>query len=91
MHISTTGMPSGSFSLGGTWTTPSLARLVPDSAPVTSLEAGGIAEIAKKLNPAIKVIARAHSHEEVQHLVAHGADKVIMGEEEIARQLVLAA
>ena len=54
-------------------------------------EAGGIAEIAKKLNPAIKVIARAHSHEEVQHLVAHGADKVIMGEEEIARHLVLAA
>ena len=54
-------------------------------------EAGGIAEIAKKLNPAIKVIARAHSKDEVKHLLAHGADRVIVGEEEIARQLVLAA
>ena len=54
-------------------------------------EAGGIAEIAKKLNPALKVIARAHSKDEVKHLLAHGADRVIMGEEEIARQLVLAA
>ena len=55
------------------------------------LEAGGIAEIAKKVNPALKVIARAHSKDEVKHLLAHGADRVIMGEEEIARQLVLAA
>jgi len=54
-------------------------------------EAGGIAEIGKKLNPAVKVIARAHSKDEVKHLLAHGADRVIMGEEEIARQLVLAA
>ena len=52
-------------------------------------EAGGIAEIAKKLNPAVKVIARAHSKEEVKHLLGHGADRVIEGEEEIARQLVL--
>ena len=34
-------MPSGSFSLGGTWIMPSLARLAPDSAPVTSLLAAG--------------------------------------------------
>src|SRR4051812_19770205 len=34
-------MPSGSFSLGGTWIMPSLARPVPESAPVTSLDAGG--------------------------------------------------
>src|SRR4051812_50139675 len=33
-------MPSGSFSVGGTWIIASFARLVPDSAPVTSLEAG---------------------------------------------------
>src|SRR3954471_7001240 len=33
-------MPSGSFSPGGTWIIASFARLVPDSAPVTSLEAG---------------------------------------------------
>src|SRR3954470_16860120 len=34
-------MPSGSFSPGGTWIIASFARLVPDSAPVTSLEAAG--------------------------------------------------
>src|SRR3954467_12470373 len=33
-------MPSGSFSVGGTWMIASFVRLVPDSAPVTSLEAG---------------------------------------------------
>ena len=54
-------------------------------------EAGGIAEAARKLKPGIRIVARAHSAEEVQHLVAHGASKVVLGEEEIARQLVLAA
>lgn len=54
-------------------------------------EAGGIAEIARKMNPSLKIIARAHSNEEVRHLLGHGADRAIMGEEEIARQLVLSA
>jgi len=53
-------------------------------------EAGGIAELARKLQPDIKIIARAHSAEETRHLLAHGANKVVMGEQEIARQLVLA-
>jgi CPA2 family monovalent cation:H+ antiporter-2 len=51
-------------------------------------EAGGIAEAARRLNPAIRILARAHSAEEVQHLLRHGADRVVRGEEEIARQLV---
>ena len=54
-------------------------------------EAGGIAEVARKLKPEVSIIARAHSREEVQHLRSHGADKVVMGEEEIARQMVLGA
>jgi CPA2 family monovalent cation:H+ antiporter-2 len=54
-------------------------------------EAGGIAEIAKEVNPDIKIIARAHSTEEVKHLLKHRVDRAIMGEEEIARQLVLSA
>lgn len=54
-------------------------------------EAGGIAEIARKMNPALKIIARAHSEEEVRHLLSHGANRAIRGEEEIARQLVLSA
>ena len=54
-------------------------------------EAGGIAEAARMLNPDIAIVARAHSTDEVQHLKDHGANRVIMGEEEIARQMVLAA
>ena len=54
-------------------------------------EAGAIAETARRLKPDITIVARAHSREEVVHLLAHGANRVIMGEEEIARQLVVAA
>lgn len=39
-------------------------------------------------NPAINVIARAHSDAEVEHLKGLGADIVIMGEREIARAIV---
>ena len=39
-------------------------------------------------NPAINVIARAHSDAEVDHLTGLGADIVIMGEREIARGIV---
>jgi CPA2 family monovalent cation:H+ antiporter-2 len=53
-------------------------------------EAGGIAEIARKLKPGIRIVARAHSAEEVEHLKQHGADRVIRGEEEIARQMIAA-
>ncbi|HET8534746.1 MAG TPA: YbaL family putative K(+) efflux transporter [Sphingomicrobium sp.] len=53
-------------------------------------EAGGIAEIARKLKPEIRIVARAHSAEEVEHLKQHGADRVIRGEEEIARQMIAA-
>src|SRR5947209_7325970 len=35
-------MPSGSFSLGGTWIWLIFARLMAESAPVTSLEAAGV-------------------------------------------------
>lgn len=55
-------------------------------------EGGVIAERAKKLNPAIEIIARAHSDEEVAHLTRLGAGRVVMGEQEIAtRMLGLAA
>ena len=37
---------------------------------------------------AIKVIARAHSDAEVDHLKSLGADAVIMGEREIARGII---
>jgi CPA2 family monovalent cation:H+ antiporter-2 len=47
-------------------------------------EAGQISEQARKLNPELKIIARAHSDAEVEHLRKHGADHIIMGEREIA-------
>ncbi len=51
-------------------------------------EAGGIADTARKLKPELNIIARAHSQEEVRHLLSHGATSVIMGEEEIAKQML---
>ncbi|WP_256744876.1 NAD-binding protein, partial [Aeromonas hydrophila] len=49
-----------------------------------SFEAGEAIAQAKLINPAIRVIARAHSDDEVSFLTKQGADKVIMGEREIA-------
>jgi CPA2 family monovalent cation:H+ antiporter-2 len=47
-------------------------------------EAGQIAEQARKINPGLDIIARAHSDAEVVHLEKHKANFVIMGEREIA-------
>jgi CPA2 family monovalent cation:H+ antiporter-2 len=53
-----------------------------------AFESGQIIEQAKKMNPALSVIARAHSDAEVEHLKHYGADCVIMGEREIADAMV---
>lgn len=50
-------------------------------------EGGAIAERARRLNPALTIIARAHSDAEVAHLERLGADRVVMGERETARQM----
>jgi CPA2 family monovalent cation:H+ antiporter-2 len=47
-------------------------------------EAGQVAEQARKLNPNLDIVARAHSDAEVEHLEKHKANFVIMGEREIA-------
>jgi CPA2 family monovalent cation:H+ antiporter-2 len=51
-------------------------------------EAGGIVELARKINPRIKVYARAHSDAEVAHLQALGADLIVSGEREIADAMI---
>ncbi|HEY0331411.1 MAG TPA: YbaL family putative K(+) efflux transporter [Rhodopseudomonas sp.] len=51
-------------------------------------EGGQIVAKARALNAKLKIIARAHSEEEVAHLTHNGADVVIMGEDEIARAMV---
>ena len=53
-----------------------------------AFEAGRIVQAARAANPAISIIARAHSDAEVEHLTGLGADIVIMGEREIARGIV---
>jgi monovalent cation:H+ antiporter-2, CPA2 family len=51
-------------------------------------EAGRIVELARQLNPKLKVYARAHSDAEVEHLRGFGADLIVSGEEEIAEAMI---
>ncbi|MGJ5203562.1 YbaL family putative K(+) efflux transporter [Bradyrhizobium sp. HKCCYLR20261] len=53
-----------------------------------AFEAGQIVEQARAANPALHIVARAHSDAEVEHLKSLGADMVIMGEREIARGMI---
>jgi len=52
-----------------------------------TLEAGPIIRQAREVNPALAILARAHSDEEVAYLLKAGADATIMGESEIARSM----
>ena len=49
-----------------------------------AFEAGQIVQQARRANPDLPIVARAHFDAEVDHLLSHGASKVIMGEREIA-------
>ena len=51
-------------------------------------ECGGVVDHARKANPSLEIVARAHSDAEAAHLIAHGADRVVMGEAEIARGML---
>jgi CPA2 family monovalent cation:H+ antiporter-2 len=53
-----------------------------------AFEAGQVVEKARAANPAIRILCRAHSDEEVDYLIRLGADEVIMGEHEIARGMI---
>jgi monovalent cation:H+ antiporter-2, CPA2 family len=53
-----------------------------------AFEAGQVVQQARAANPKSKIIARAHSDAEVEHLNSLGADTVIMGEREIAREMI---
>lgn len=56
---------------------------VPDA-----FEGGQIVEQARNLNLALRIVARAHSKEEIEHLRKHGATDVVMGEHEIAKSML---
>jgi len=59
-----------------------------------ALEAGEIIAKLREINPSLSIVARAHSDNEVKHLIEHGADGAVMAERELAHSLaemVLAA
>ena len=53
-----------------------------------AFEGGQVVTQARALNAALPIIARSHSDEETVHLQMHGATKVVMGEQEIARAML---
>jgi CPA2 family monovalent cation:H+ antiporter-2 len=53
-----------------------------------AFEAGRIAKKARGANPGLAIVARAHSDAEIQHLRDRGADTVIMGERQIALEMI---
>jgi monovalent cation:H+ antiporter-2, CPA2 family len=62
------------------------ARLVVVAAP-DAYQARAILSLAKRLNPEVEVIARTHSDEERTFLEAHGAERALVGERELAVSL----
>ncbi|MGQ0385185.1 MAG: YbaL family putative K(+) efflux transporter [Gammaproteobacteria bacterium] len=56
-----------------------------------AFEGGRIVEHAREANPAIRIVGRAHSDAEVAHLGRLGADVVIMGERQIALEMIAAS
>ena len=53
-----------------------------------AFEGGQIVAKARAISATLPIIARAHSEEEIAHLKHHGANVVIMGEQEIAKAMV---
>jgi CPA2 family monovalent cation:H+ antiporter-2 len=53
-----------------------------------AFEGGQVVEQARALNPVLRIVARAHSEAEIEHLTKHGASTVVMGEHEIAKAML---
>ena len=62
------------------------ARVLVSAIP-NPFEASNLVESARKANPGIEIVARAHSDAEVDHLVGYGADFVVLGEREMAKAM----
>jgi monovalent cation:H+ antiporter-2, CPA2 family len=53
-----------------------------------AFEGGQVVAQARELHPALPIVARAHSEDEIEHLKKHGATTVVMGEHEIAKAMI---
>jgi CPA2 family monovalent cation:H+ antiporter-2 len=53
-----------------------------------AFEGGQVVQQARAINPALRIVARAHSEAEIEHLMKHGATTVVMGEHEIAKAML---
>ena len=53
-----------------------------------AFDAGQIVEQARAIAPSLEIVARAHTEAEAEHLTAHGATSVVMGQREIARTIL---
>ena len=51
-------------------------------------EAGQAVAQAREKSPGLKIVARGHSDAEAEHLKHHGAERVVMGEREIAGAMI---
>jgi CPA2 family monovalent cation:H+ antiporter-2 len=52
-----------------------------------AFEAGQIIMQGRRINPALRIVARAHTDDEIAHLNRCGSDATIMGEQEVARRM----
>ena len=57
------------------------------SAIPNPFEASTLIEAARSASPGIEIVARAHSDAEVEHLQQFGANRIVLGELEIAREM----
>jgi CPA2 family monovalent cation:H+ antiporter-2 len=53
-----------------------------------AFEAGQIVEQARKANPDLHIVARAHFDAEIEYLLRLGANEVVLGEREIAHAMI---
>jgi CPA2 family monovalent cation:H+ antiporter-2 len=66
---------------------PAAARCIFVAVP-DAFEAGTIVERAREANPSVPIIARAHSEAERQHLTRLGATHTVLGERELALEML---
>ena len=53
-----------------------------------AFEGGQVVQQARAVSPSLRIVARAHSEAEIEHLMKHGATVVVMGEHEIAKAML---